>query len=213
MTQLSANQLTKLGKIVAATQDEATGFVHMSVKSVQILLDAGLVECNNEITDAQGNPAVRATPEGITTMNTPADTAAAEAPASAFAIDTGIPVPTIRRAGSATSKYPFDDLPIGGSFFVPATEDMPNPGKSLASTVSSASKRYATKNGTRTINRKANAEQAAALGVEVGTLVPVEVDAYDYERKFIVRSVEENGAAGARVWRIDPTEDDGGEDE
>lgn len=210
MSQLSANQMAKLGKIVEATQNPDTGYVHMSVKSVQILLDAGMVECNNEITDAQGNPAVRATPEGINTMNTPAETAA-EAPASEFKIDTGIPVPTIRRAGSATSKYPFDDLPVGGSFFVPATEDMPNPGKSLASTVSSASKRYATKNGTRTINRKADEALAAERGVEVGTMVPVEVDAYDYERKFIVRSVEENGVSGARVWRIDPT-DEGDDD-
>lgn len=213
MTQLSANQMTKLGKIVAATQDEATGFLHMSTKSVQILLDAGLVECNTEMTDAQGNPAVRATQQGIETMNAPDTAPAAEAPASAFKIDTGIPVPTIRRAGSATSKYPFDDLPVGGSFFVPATEEMPNPGKSLASTVSSASKRYATKNGTRTINRKADEALAQERGVEVGTLVPVEVDAYDYERKFIVRSVEENGVSGARVWRIDPNEDDGDADE
>lgn len=38
--------------------------------------------------------------------------------------------------------YPFDELELNGWIFVPATEDKPNPSKSLASTISSANKRY-----------------------------------------------------------------------
>lgn len=203
MSQLSANQLTKLGKIVEATTSEP-GYEHMSTKSVQILLDAGLVECNTEMTDAQGNPAVRATQQGIDTMNTPAPETAAEAPATPqFERRKIIGLPKISRAGAASSKYPFDDLEapytdengdvVYDSFFVSATENMPNPGKSLASTVSSASKRYATENGTRKINRK---------NKETGEMEPVEVTAYKYERKFIVRSAD----GGAEVIRVNPDE-------
>lgn len=216
MTQLSANQLTKLGNIVAATQNPDTGYVHMSEKSVKVLLDAGMVECNTEMTDAQGNPAVRATPEGIETMNTTPDNAASEATAAApqteFVIE-DVPLPNITRGGTSASKYPFDTLEIGQSFFVPATEDMPNPGKSLASTVSSASKRYATKNGTRTINRKADEALAAERGVEVGAMVEVEVDAYDYARKFKVRTIKDDAGniTGARVGRVEPDEGDDNE--
>jgi hypothetical protein len=61
-------------------------------------------------------------------------------------------LPTIRRGGAANSLYDFDTLaaptgPAGSGqgldgFFVPATDERPNPGKSLASTVTSANKRF-----------------------------------------------------------------------
>lgn len=215
MSTISANQAKKLAEIVEATTDAARGFVYMTEKSVKVLVDAGYAECNKEITDGAGNIAVRATKagleygtapaateEGTTTMNTEA-TAAPAAPRS-FAIETGVAIPSIKRSGAAASIYPFDKLEVGQSFFVPATDEMPNPGKSLASTVSSASKRYATENGTREINRKVD-----------GVMTKVTVPAYDYERKFVVRSVEENGVKGARVWRVEPADhaDDDGDNE
>ena len=128
-------------------------------------------------------------------MNTPAT----ETAASAFQIDTGIAVPKISRGINTEAKYPFDKLEVGHSFFVPATEAMPNPGKSLASTVSSASKRYATEDGTRDMKRK---------NKETGEMETVQVTKYKYARKFIVRTVEENGVKGARVWRIEPEAED-----
>ena len=112
----------------------------------------------------------------------------------AFNIENDVEIPAIKRAGRSRALYPFDDLEVGQSFFVPATEEMKDPGKSLASTVSSASKRYATQDGTRTINRRDK---------ETGALTPVEVPAYNYERKFMVRSVDESGVKGARVWRVE----------
>lgn len=58
-------------------------------------------------------------------------------------------MPQIMRGGHKADNYPFDKLTIfpnpGNSFFVPSTESKPNPAKSLASTVASATKRYATK--------------------------------------------------------------------
>lgn len=214
MSTISANQAKKLAEIVEATTDAARGFVYMTEKSVKVLVDAGYVECNKDITDGAGNIAVRATKagleygtapaateeEGTTTMNTEA-TAATAAPRS-FAIETGVAIPSIKRSGAAASIYPFDKLEVGQSFFVPATDEMPNPGKSLASTVSSASKRYATENGTREINRKVD-----------GVMTKVTVPAYVYERKFVVRSVEENGVKGARVWRVEPADHEDGDEE
>jgi hypothetical protein len=204
MIKLSKAQAAKLAEIARMKHKRERGFSFMTPKSVKLLVDAGLVECNTTITDGN-NVAVRSTIQGdkwlaayeaaLTEGTEPMNTEATAAPA--FAINDGVPVPAIKRRGPATSIYPFDALTIedgaefGQSFFVPATEEMPNPGKSLASTVSSASKRYATENGTRTINRKVD-----------GVMTEVQVPAYDYERKFIVRSVEENGVKGARVWRV-----------
>jgi len=220
MSNLSKAQIAKLGEIVEATRAGEPGFVYMTEKSVKILLDAEYVECNTQMTD--GNKvAVRATksgadaydaaqaeganaPDETVTDGTPTAPNEGTRPMNTFNIDNAVPIPAIKRSGAATSIYPFDALAVGQSFFVPATEDMPNPGKSLASTVSSASKRYATETGTRTINRK---------NKESGEMEAVEVPAYTYERKFMVRTVEENGVKGARVWRIEVGTDDAADEE
>lgn len=55
-------------------------------------------------------------------------------------IDSGVPVPTVRRQ-SGGSIYPFDALEVGQSFHIPVSDSKPNPAKSLASTVSAATKR------------------------------------------------------------------------
>jgi hypothetical protein len=54
-------------------------------------------------------------------------------------------VPSAARGGRGRSIYDFGSLAVGGFIFVPATTDRPNPAKSLASTVSSATKRSAPK--------------------------------------------------------------------
>ena len=212
MSNISANQAKKLAAIAEATNDPARGFVYMTEKSVKVLLDAGLVECNNTMQDGNGNVAVRATKAGIDASTSPVEPETNEGTeimdtlvttaAPSFAIEDGVKIPSIKRSGAAASIYPFDKLAVGQSFFVPATEAMPNPGKSLASTVSSASKRYATENGTREINRKVD-----------GVMTKVTVPAYEYERKFVVRSVEEGGVKGARVWRVEPADHFDGEDD
>lgn len=57
-----------------------------------------------------------------------------------------VPLPERKSTGAGrSSSYPFDKLEVGQSFFVQATAAKPNPRKSLASTVSSATRRYATK--------------------------------------------------------------------
>ena len=103
-----------------------------------------------------------------------------------FKIEDSIPVPTISGRGRGVKVYPFDQLEVGQSFFVANSEDKQNAAKKLASTVSGATARYAvaSEDGATKTNKK-------------GEVVPVMVET----RKFVVRSVEEDGVKGARVWR------------
>lgn len=186
-----------LAEIVAAGANGM--FVPESVYAP--LVEAGLVEINPGMTDENGNVATRATQKGIESLDsaaTVADNATSEATSATaatgetqkvktmFKIEDSIPVPTISGRGRGGNVYPFDQLEVGQSFFVANSEDKPNAAKSLASTVSSANARFAvpSEDGATKTNKK-------------GEVVPVMVET----RKFIVRSVEENGVKGARVWR------------
>lgn len=122
------------------------------IADVQPLSNAGLVEINPEMTDASGNVAVRATAAGIAKMAEGASTPAPAAKSNFAIADVPTDILTAanekrRAARGGGEKYPFDALEIGKGFFVPATEKMPEPAKSLASTVSSATARYAEETG------------------------------------------------------------------
>ena len=186
-----------LAEIVAAGANGM--FVPESVYAP--LVEAGLVEINPSMTDDNGNVATRATQAGIESLDNgetignnatseaisaTAETGKTEKVKTMFKIEDSIPVPTISGRGRGGNVYPFDQLEFGQSFFVANSEDKPNAAKSLASTVSSATARYAvaSEDGATKTNKK-------------GEVVPVMVET----RKFIVRSVEENGVKGARVWR------------
>lgn len=147
------------------------------------LVEAGLVELNPAGPNETGETLTRATQKGIESVNTASQTAPATAApvASSFAIEDGIAMPTASGRGRGGNVYPFDALNVGQSFFVPNTAEKPNAAKSLASTVSSATARYAeVVEGQFKTNKK-------------GEQVPVTRET----RKFVVRSVE----GGARVWR------------
>ena len=103
-----------------------------------------------------------------------------------FQIENDVPVPAISGRGRGGNVYPFDQLAVGQSFFVANSESKPNAAKSLASTVCSATARYAVpaEDGSTKTNKK-------------GEVVPVMVRT----RKFVVRRAEEDGVKGARVWR------------
>lgn len=182
-----------LAEIVAAG---ANG-IYTSPEVHSSLLEAGLVEINPAMTNEAGEIATRATQKGIESLDTGngnGDNAHAEATSETaatgktekvktmFQIEDNVPVPAISGRGRGGETYPFEQLAVGQSFFVANSESKPNAAKSLASTVSSATARYAvpSADGATKINKK-------------GETVPVMVET----RKFIVRSVE----GGARVWR------------
>ena len=180
-----------LEAIVSATLDETKGFIYTSAAVHTPLAEAGLVEVNPTMANEAGEFATRATQKGIetvsstTTQETAAVETAAAAPVTAtggFAIEAGVPMPSISGRGRTGTAYPFDKMEVGQSFFVANSKDKPNAAKSLASTVSSATARFAvpSEDGATKVNKK-------------GETVPVMVET----RKFVVRSVE----GGARVWR------------
>ena len=165
------------------------------------LVEAGLVEINPAMVNEAGEIATRATQAGIESLDSGAivvdnanseansaiaETGKTEKVKTMFQIEENVPVPAISGRGRGVKVYPFDQLAVGQSFFVANDESRPNAAKSLASTVCSATARYAvaSEDGATKTNKK-------------GEVVPVMVET----RKFVVRSVEENGVKGARVWR------------
>ena len=181
--KLTKKQQGEFASLSEAINASADGFIMAAPKAVEPFVKAGLVETNETISDDAGNIAVRLKPEteGTKTMNETKPAASAPV-ATSFAIEDNVPMPTASGRGRGGNVYPFDQMEVGQSFFVPNSEDKPNAAKSLASTVSSATARFAvpSEDGATKVNKK-------------GEIVPVMVET----RKFVVRSVE----GGARVWR------------
>lgn len=200
-----------LATIVSATN--AGSFVYTAAAVHAPMIEAGLAEVNPDIKNEAGEIATRATIKGIETVNSQqtqnaASPAATVAP-SAFKLETGVALPAITGRGRIAKVYPFDEMQPGQSFFVANTDKKPNAGKSLASTVSSATNRYAVATGeNKTVVVKQyqldasgkRAKDAAGKLIVIGTTTEVRPVMKEV-RKYVVRSVTENGVAGARVWR------------
>lgn len=176
------------------------------------LVEQGLVEINPGITNEAGEVATRATQKGIDSMNTntgatPTPTPGAAAIKSAFKLDDAVELPTIKRGGRGGNVYPFDEMAKGQSFFVAATADKPDPAKSLASTVSSATARYAVEVEGETEEVEVKTYQLDDAGKRVkrdGSFVVLSTATetrakMQLTRQFVVRSVEENGIGRAHV--------------
>lgn len=176
--------------------DAGPNGMYVPAEIAEPLQDAGFVEINLDIKNDKGEVACRATDAGIAEVGAaPAPiTESVSAPSNSdFKIDAGIPVPAPVGRGRSGSKYPFDALKIGQSFFVPDTAEQPDAAASLASTVSGATQRYAADHPTETREVK-------------GKTVPKKI----YSRKFALRKIAAgapgcgpNGEAGARVWRVE----------
>jgi hypothetical protein len=153
MAKLSKANASLLATIVAAMAVTETPYAMLTEAEIAGLTKEGLVETNGEIRDGD-KIAVRATEKGVALNeelnpatggdNAGNATGAPVAMPSNFVVGTGF-APSVSRGGRGRSIYDFGSLEVGGYIFVPATEAKPNPAKSLASTVSSASKRSAPK--------------------------------------------------------------------
>lgn len=139
---MNKKSVALMGAIAAAMLAEP-GYHLATPAEAKELIDGGFAEQNPNISEGD-KLATRLTETGSAehAKASGGTNEGASAPvASAFAIDTDIALPSAR-GGKGGSVYPFDELPVNGSFFVPATAERANPAKSLASTVSSATKRY-----------------------------------------------------------------------
>ncbi len=172
------------------------------------LVQQGLIEVNPEDIAANVDPArARLTQKGMDGM--PKDkpqTTAAPSGASQFAIIDGVVLPPSKRGVgrvAGPSKYPFADLLTGKSFFVPVSEDVPNPLKTLGSAVVNATNKYRVDTGkTETVERTKREGKKAALDAAGKKIKEeVEVKVYEYPRKFAIRSVKKGDVLGA--WTAD----------
>jgi hypothetical protein len=186
-----------LSALVAATASTA-GFMYATEKDVKALVTSGDAEINM----AMPNPAnakefpVRATEAGKAKQA--ALDAAASTPAPSFTFETGPALARSPRGGGRTNKYPFADFaaPTTGAdgtvitarIFVPATAAMPDPAKSLSSTVSAASRVYARVVGSKPgKNRKGEA---------------IQKNIYEFDRKFSVVPGVKGDVKGAYIERV-----------
>lgn len=202
LTKLEKEALAALPRIVQATQEnDGTGYTFTDEFTHTYLVEQGLVEVNPDIKNEAGAIATRATQKGVeTVMATDANknegTAVVEE--TGFAIETGIEIPAIKRgfgARTGASKYPFDKLEVGQSFFVPASEKRPDPVKALASTVASAMAKYDVPDldeaGVQKTKEVTNPKTKEKRTVPATKRV----------RVFTIRAAEVNGTKGARIWR------------
>jgi len=191
--------MTLLATIITANRDNQ--FPYTSAIDRAALEADKLVEANAQFPDGAGRFMTRATPKGIEFMNKANATAQSPSesqtigagdvgsvPSGAipgnggrpeYLIENDVPMPAIVGRGRTGSTYPFDQLEIGQSFKVN------KPAKNLASTISSANKRYA----------------EDIPGAMRQTRKGVEVQATRQVRQFVVRTVE----GGSRIWRVQPS--------
>lgn len=163
---IAGNMLALLASAVHSTQTGAPFYASQEAMQPLIANPAGVLVEFNTAAKNPANPAeiaFRATAAGVqfhqqhnapqagtaptgAAWPTQGQTGAAptQAPPTggkAFTFDAGVPIPAARRGGRGQNAYGFEVMEVGQSFFIPASEDNPNPSKRVASTVSSASKR------------------------------------------------------------------------
>lgn len=190
---------TALAHIVAA--GEAGTYAPASV--YQPLADAGMVEVNTAAVDGNGNHLVRATANGAAAINGNEPAGSPEKPAKPTkpVIMSGFAAPERKRGRSVGDrKYNFDALNVGDFFFVEATAERPEPHKSLASSVTSATARYRVPTGNQTTKSVIvkNSEGQPVIGADGNPLREnVSVPEMTETRKFKITRVEGGVTYGA----------------
>ncbi len=106
-----------------------------------------------------GNPADNTNPPGATV---PPVVAPAEPVKTEFVLETGVAIPPIKRGGRAGTgtKYPFEQMQVQQSFFIPKTAENPKPAKRIASVVSNWNKKYSATDDKRKFRCQAVTETA-----------------------------------------------------
>lgn len=158
--------LSVLQHIVEATNGPE-GFTYMPTAALE-LLHTDAIEVNEGLRNSQNHVAVRATkagakllaemlppaqPEQPNPFAQPFSNATAElkinppimpalpVTSKGIAIETDVPLPANIDSASR-SRYPFDSLQVGHSFFLANTPEVPSQRKRMASTVANANKKY-----------------------------------------------------------------------
>ena len=193
--------------IAALNAIATSGYVSQAVG--EPLLKDKLIQVDTSKLNDKNEAAAVLTEAGKKALGSEAK-AEASTPATQFAIITNAVPPASKRGnhlgGGAPAKYPFASMEVGNSFFVPVSADLPDPVKTLGSTVSNANAKYAkptgeTKQVERTKRGEGNKAVLDANGNKVRETVTVEVK--KQERKFIIRGVEKGKTYGGWVADAD----------
>lgn len=214
-----------LKRIVDATAAGNPAYVTADVGKP--MLDAGLIEVETAVTNPSDSTQVlcRSTAAAAGFLASQASNGGQEAAKPNYQIITGAVLPDPKKRGAVTgggapTKYPFADLPVGGTFFSANTEHAKGDAvKALGSTVSAQNDKYSkpkmengvvvTKTVTRAVRDKVSKKaQIGPDGKKVTETVTLPVK--EYERKFTIRPVEAGKtygnwtapADGALVGRI-----------
>lgn len=183
--------LEKMREIIKATVEGS--YVFTSEEVWRVLVKKGFVEVKSEIVNERGEVATRATISGIKSFpNGEKEVMPEEKPV--YVIENIAVTPAKRVRVGKGSIYPFAVLTLGQSFFVPATADRPMPWKSMASTVGTATRRYAVLLTNDDGSRKM---RPISKGPKKGELV----QDTENTRIFIISKDEKDGIAGARIGR------------
>lgn len=189
MAKLTKTQKSLLEVILEQLSTAAYTFA--SAVDVNPLVDGGFLIADPNGPNVDGLVAVaipsQTAGEPIAEPSAPVDEPANEV--AAFAIEDGIPVPArVRKGGGQTEVYPFSKLAPGQSFFVASA------GKSLRSTVSAATRRYAVASDTETRTNRKGATVPVLKATRTFQLFLV-VAGQKYANGFIEK------ADGSRVFR------------
>lgn len=184
------------GTVTHVSQDEAV--------SAGMGNDPPLVEVNTAA-DAivNGKAPVRLSSAGQAMLANGAAQPASAPTVSPYALISGAVLPPAKRKGGggsgAPKKYPFDEMEVGSSFFVPATAAIPDPVKKLGSTVSSANMRYAVAEGEpKPVERTKRGEGNKAMKDAAGNNIRETVmrPTMKQTRKYVIRAVEAGQVCG-----------------
>lgn len=163
--------------VTAMSADTMKSYLLCTEAQLKGLLKDGFVEINTEIKDeTTGGVATRASEAGLAANTENLAKAETPKPASAapvFVSGAGF-VPPATAVRARTELYNFDAMNVGDVIFVAKSEAKPDPAKSLASTVSGATKKYAVGvEGKTRVDRKGNTVPFT-YPVRVFGIVPVE---------------------------------------
>lgn len=202
--------MAKLNKtVIAALQEiQRTGRVTQEVGKP--LMDQGLIEVNTSdvVDNAAAARLTQKAFDGLPKQAQTGGTSVSDAPSNFAIITNAVPPESKRGAGrvAGPSKYPFDAMPVNGSFFVPVSDETPEPLKTLGSAVSNATNKYRVDTGkteekTRTKRGEGNKAVLDANGNKVKETVTVKI--YEYPRKYIIRGVKKDQKCGEWVAPAD----------
>lgn len=155
--KLQRSALISILQFIATGTQSAAGYAFVPKAEAEKLHKAEphFVTIDLSVTNKDGLVKVTATKVAIDALSNTASSGNAAAATTTskevkepmnYEIVTLTELPPILRGGHKADSYPFAELnafpATGNAFFVPATEARPNPAKTLASTVASATKRY-----------------------------------------------------------------------